>query len=87
MRAGQQRLALRSVCRDCVPEDTAINITDAFRHAALFFPNKTALIFGDMSYTYSAMNRVIDAVASYLLGRECPREIVSHFTWRTGLNG
>jgi long-chain acyl-CoA synthetase len=44
-----------------------MNVADVFRKAALYFPDKTALIFGDASYTYGEMNGVIDGVAHYLL--------------------
>jgi long-chain acyl-CoA synthetase len=45
-----------------------MNIADEFRRAALYYPNKRALIFGDAAYTYSEMNRIIEGVAGYLLG-------------------
>jgi long-chain acyl-CoA synthetase len=44
-----------------------MNIADEFRNAALYYPAKKALIFGDKSYTYAEMNRIIEAVAGYLI--------------------
>ncbi len=44
-----------------------MNVADAFREASLYFPNKKAIIFGENSYTYTEMNRIIDGVARYLL--------------------
>jgi long-chain acyl-CoA synthetase len=44
-----------------------MNVTDEFSRAALYYPGKTALIFGDRSYTYAAMNGIIDNVAGYLM--------------------
>ncbi len=44
-----------------------MNVADVFREAALYFPQKKALIFSGASYTYSEMNRIIDGVARYLL--------------------
>jgi long-chain acyl-CoA synthetase len=45
-----------------------MNIADAFREVALYFPQKKALIFNGKSYTYSEMNRIIDGVARRLIG-------------------
>jgi long-chain acyl-CoA synthetase len=45
-----------------------MNVSDCFRQAALYYPDKKALIYGSKSYTYSEMNRIIDGVARYLLG-------------------
>jgi len=45
-----------------------MNVADEFVRAALCFPDKTALIFGDKSYTYTEMNRIIKSVAGYLVG-------------------
>jgi long-chain acyl-CoA synthetase len=44
-----------------------MNVADEFRYAALYCPNKIALIFGDTRYTYAEMNRIIEAVAAYLI--------------------
>jgi long-chain acyl-CoA synthetase len=43
-----------------------MNVADSFTNAALCYPDKEALIFGDRSYTYSGMHRIIDALAAYL---------------------
>jgi long-chain acyl-CoA synthetase len=40
-----------------------MNIADEFRYAALYCADKKALIFGDTSYTYAEMNRIIEGVA------------------------
>lgn len=44
-----------------------MNVADAFRQAQFYFPDKTALIFGNRRYSYSEMNRILDGVACYLL--------------------
>jgi long-chain acyl-CoA synthetase len=43
-----------------------MNVADSFANAALYYPDKKALIFGDASYTYAEMHRIIDGVAAYL---------------------
>jgi long-chain acyl-CoA synthetase len=43
-----------------------MNISDPFRFAAGYCPDKRALIFGDHHYTYGEMNRIIDGIAHYL---------------------
>jgi len=43
-----------------------MNIADEFARAALYCPEKTALIFGDASYTYAAMHRTVEKTAAYL---------------------
>jgi long-chain acyl-CoA synthetase len=43
-----------------------MNVSDAFREASLYFPNRKALIFGNKSYTYSEMNGIINGAARYL---------------------
>ena len=45
-----------------------MNVADLFANAALCCPDKKALIFGAKSFTYSEMNRAIDALARYLAG-------------------
>ena len=45
-----------------------MNVADLFSKAALYYPEKKALIFGARSFTYSEMNRIIDALARYLTG-------------------
>jgi long-chain acyl-CoA synthetase len=45
-----------------------MNVADLFAEAALYYPEKKALIFGARSFTYSEMNRIIDALARYLTG-------------------
>jgi long-chain acyl-CoA synthetase len=44
-----------------------MNVADEFAHAALYYPDKKALIFGSTSYTYSVMHKIIERVAGYLL--------------------
>jgi len=44
-----------------------MNISDSFTYAAQHCPDKKALIFGNYSYTYGEMNRVINDIAHYLL--------------------
>ena len=44
-----------------------MNVADEFVRAAIYFPDKTALIFGNKSYTYAGMNRIIESVAGYLI--------------------
>jgi long-chain acyl-CoA synthetase len=43
-----------------------MNVADEFANAALYYPEKKALIFGDSSYTYAEMHRIIKSVAGYL---------------------
>ncbi len=43
-----------------------MNISDPFRFAARYCPDKKALIFGKSSYTYGEMNRIIDGIAHYM---------------------
>jgi long-chain acyl-CoA synthetase len=43
-----------------------MNVADEFVRAALYCPDKKALIFGDESYTYAEMNGIIAGVAEYL---------------------
>ena len=45
-----------------------MNVADLFSKAALYYPEKKALIFGARSFTYSEMNRIINALARYLTG-------------------
>jgi long-chain acyl-CoA synthetase len=45
-----------------------MNVADLFSKAALYYPDKKALIFGATSYTYSEMNRIINDLAGYLAG-------------------
>jgi len=44
-----------------------MNVADEFVRAALYCPDKTALIFGNQLYTYAEMNRIIRNVAGYLI--------------------
>lgn len=43
-----------------------MNVADEFTRAALYCPDKRALIFGDKSYTYAEMHRIIEQVAGHL---------------------
>jgi long-chain acyl-CoA synthetase len=43
-----------------------MNVADEFAHAALYYPEKKAVIFGDTHFTYAEMHRIIQAVAGYL---------------------
>jgi long-chain acyl-CoA synthetase len=43
-----------------------MNVADSFANAALCYPGKKALIFGNESYTYAQMHSIIDGVAAYL---------------------
>ena len=43
-----------------------MNIADSFIHAEKCCPDKKALIFGNRSYTYAEMNRIINGVSCYL---------------------
>ncbi|MBP1624519.1 MAG: acyl-CoA synthetase (AMP-forming)/AMP-acid ligase, partial [Acidobacteria bacterium] len=45
-----------------------MNVADLFARAALYCPDKKGLIFGQRSFTYFEMNRIIDALARYLAG-------------------
>jgi long-chain acyl-CoA synthetase len=47
-----------------------MNVADEFAYAALCYPDKKALIFGNTSYTYAEMHRIIEAIAGYLLRLE-----------------
>jgi long-chain acyl-CoA synthetase len=47
-------------------KEKGMNVADSFANAALCYPDKKALIFGDTSYTYAEMHRIIDGVAAYL---------------------
>jgi len=42
-----------------------MNIANEFRQAALYCPDKKALLFGDAIYTYAGMNRIIESIAGY----------------------
>ncbi len=44
-----------------------MNVADEFVRAAIYFPDKTALVFGNKSYTYAEMNRIIESIAGYLI--------------------
>jgi long-chain acyl-CoA synthetase len=44
-----------------------MNVADSFTAASLYCPDKKALIFGNKSYTYAEMSRLIDGIAGYLL--------------------
>jgi long-chain acyl-CoA synthetase len=44
-----------------------MNVADEFRRAALYSPDKKALIFGDASYTYAEMDQMIDGISGYLV--------------------
>jgi len=44
-----------------------MNVADEFTYAALYHPDKKAIIFGATSYTYAEMHRIIERVAGYLL--------------------
>jgi long-chain acyl-CoA synthetase len=46
-----------------------MNIADIFAKAALYFPSKKALIFGNKSFTYGELNGIIDGIADYLIRR------------------
>ena len=43
-----------------------MNVATEFAQAALYCPDKKALIFGERSYTYAEMHRNIESVAAYL---------------------
>jgi long-chain acyl-CoA synthetase len=43
-----------------------MNVAGLFTKAALYFPEKKALIFGSSSYTYAEMDRIICSLANYL---------------------
>jgi len=44
-----------------------MNVADEFTYAALYHPDKKAIIFGATSYTYAEMHRIIERVAGYLI--------------------
>jgi long-chain acyl-CoA synthetase len=44
-----------------------MNVADEFTNAALYYPTKKALIFGDTNYSYAELHRIIKSVAGYLL--------------------
>ncbi len=44
-----------------------MNVADEFRYAALYYPDKKALIFGNNSYTYAEMHRIIERLAGYMI--------------------
>ena len=44
-----------------------MNVADEFVRAALCFPDKKAMIFGNTAYTYAQMNRIIGSVEGYLM--------------------
>ncbi len=46
-----------------------MNIADIFAKASLYCPDKKALIFGNKSYTYSELNRVINGIAGSLIDK------------------
>jgi long-chain acyl-CoA synthetase len=43
-----------------------MNVADEFRNAAIYYPDKKALIFENASYTYKEMDRYISGIAGYL---------------------
>jgi long-chain acyl-CoA synthetase len=43
-----------------------MNVADEFRNASLYYPDRKALVFGDRSYTYAEMQRIITGIAGYL---------------------
>ncbi len=43
-----------------------MNVADEFTRAALYYPDKKALIFGNASYTYAEMHRIIETIAGYM---------------------
>ena len=43
-----------------IAEGIVMNVADEFTYAALYCPDKKALIFGDTSYTYAEMHRIIE---------------------------
>ena len=43
-----------------------MNVADLFTKAALYCPDKKALIFGSSSYSYAEMDRIINSLAQYL---------------------
>jgi long-chain acyl-CoA synthetase len=45
-----------------------MNVADLFARAALYYPDRKALIFGSKSYTYAELNRNIHALSAYLSG-------------------
>jgi long-chain acyl-CoA synthetase len=45
-----------------------VNVADLFARAAVYYPEKKALIFGTRSYTYGEMDRIIGALSRYLAG-------------------
>ncbi|MEJ2108647.1 MAG: AMP-binding protein [Acidobacteriota bacterium] len=44
-----------------------MNVSDSFRFAAQFHPDKKALVFGKKSYSYGEMDRIINGIARYLI--------------------
>jgi long-chain acyl-CoA synthetase len=50
-----------------VQKERVMNVADEFKNAALYCPDKNALIFGNISYTYAEMHRIIQNIAGYLL--------------------
>ena len=44
-----------------------MNVDDEFNNAAVYYPDKKAIIFGNKSYTYSEMDRIIKQTSAYLL--------------------
>ena len=51
-----------------------MNISNLLAQGAMCFPQKKALIYGDQSYTYEALNAIIDHVARYLKDLGVTRE-------------
>ncbi len=43
-----------------------MNVADEFTRAALYYPGKTALIFGRQTYTYAELHGIIERLAGYL---------------------
>jgi long-chain acyl-CoA synthetase len=44
-----------------------MNVANEFSRAALYYPDKKALIFGETCYTYAEMNRIIEGIAGHLI--------------------
>jgi acyl-coenzyme A synthetase/AMP-(fatty) acid ligase len=44
-----------------------MNVADEFSRAAVYYPGKKALIFGNSAFTYAEMHQIIERLAGYLI--------------------
>ena len=53
--------------------DTGKTVVDLFRETSACYPDKTAIVYGDRTYTYRETDRISDNIAASLLGKKIGR--------------